>query len=386
MVEQQKLPISILGVGSCVPKGRLTNKDLEGMVDTTEKWLIDHIAIKERSISTPEENVYVLSALAAKRALEDANLSPEDIDAIYVGTNITGEFAVPGVAHIVQYLIGAENASASDVCAGCSGGIYAMENGYGKILLEHSFTGKQDTKILVLAGDTLSTVTYYKDRNTCPLLADGAGALVLGTSEQEGILSIVTGAIGKDGYLIYYRTGFRHPISTITLEGKTLLHEETVQREFFDMTGPEVYKFGVRILPKIVQECISSAGLGKEETLKELILIPHQANLRILESAAKRLGLPMEKVYHWGIENIGNTSAASVIIGLDDMYRKGELGKGQKICSAAFGGGLTWGGVLERWQKEKYTGESYSEGQQEEEITQLNKELKDWKNKLHVRD
>ncbi|MBU2496760.1 MAG: beta-ketoacyl-ACP synthase 3 [Nanoarchaeota archaeon] len=399
MDEEKQLPISILGVGSCIPSMRLTNKDLEGMVDTSDEWITKRTGIKERSISTKKENVYVLTALAAKRALDDAGIKAEEIDAIYVGTNYTGKYAVPGVSHIVQHLIGAKNASASDVGAGCSGGLYAMENGIGKILnIYYGFEGKKnkgrtDTKVLALAGDTLSAITNYKDRDTCVLLADAAAGIVLGipknneTQENEkGIYTIHTRSQGEDGHAISYKTGFELPIitQTGTEKGIKLSHKESLQRKerAFRMDGNEVFKFAVRALEKITRECVDSSKLRLEDVKDAIKIIPHQANLVILDKAAKRLGIPMEHMYHHGIVNYGNSSAASLFVELDYIYRNRELEKGDLFCLSAFGAGLTYAAACGRWTKEKYKGEKeYNKTQQKREVNSLFKKFQEWEPK-----
>jgi 3-oxoacyl-[acyl-carrier-protein] synthase-3 len=329
----EKIYAGILGTGSYLPEKVLTNFDLEKMVDTSDEWITTRTGIKERRIADPSQATSDLATKAAEKALEDANLKPEDIEMIIVAT-VTPDMNFPSTACIVQANLGALNAAAFDISVGCSGFIYGLA-----IAQQFVETGLYKN-VLVIGAETLSKITNWKDRNTCVLFGDGAGAAVVGRVEKGyGILANYLGADGTGGKYLYMPAGgSRMPAS-----------HETVEKNLHTifMEGQEVFKFAVRVMDSATIEVLERAGLSPEDID---MLIPHQANTRIIEAARKRLRLSEEKVYI-NLDKYGNTSAASVAIALDEAYRKGLIKKGDIILMVAFGAGLTWASNVIKWSK-----------------------------------
>ncbi|MGB9779260.1 beta-ketoacyl-ACP synthase III [Caldanaerobacter sp.] len=329
----EKISAGILGTGSYLPEKILTNYDLEKMVDTSDEWITTRTGIKERRIADPSQATSDLATEAAKKALEDADLKPEDIDMIIVAT-VTPDMNFPSTGCIVQANLGALNAAAFDISVGCSGFIYGLA-----IAQQFVETGLYKN-VLVIGAETLSKITNWKDRNTCVLFGDGAGAAVVGKVEEGyGILASYLGADGTGGKYLYMPAGgSRMPAS-----------HETVEKNLHTifMEGQEVFKFAVRVMDSATIEVLERAGLSPEDID---MLIPHQANTRIIDAARKRLKLSEEKVYI-NLDKYGNTSAASVAIALDEAYRKGLLKKGDIILMVAFGAGLTWASNVIKWSK-----------------------------------
>ncbi|QXM05886.1 beta-ketoacyl-ACP synthase III [Crassaminicella indica] len=331
---QNKLrSVGILGTGSYLPEKVLTNYDLEKMVDTSHEWIVKRTGIEQRHIADENTATSDLATKAALRALEDAGVLPEEIDLIIVAT-VTPDMSLPATACIVQKNIGAMNAAAFDLEAACSGFLYGMTVGQQFIA-----TGMYD-KILVIGAETLSKIVDWTDRGTCILFGDGAGAVVLGPTEDGmGILSMTMGADGEGGKFLFTPAGgSRMPASVDTVKEK--LH-------YLKMDGSEVFKFAVRIMGKAAKEVIEKSGNNIEDID---YLVPHQANIRIVNSAAKKLKLDMEKVYV-NLDKIANTSAASVPIALDEAVKMGKIKKGDLVVMVGFGGGLTWGASAIRWNK-----------------------------------
>lgn len=322
----------ILGVGVYAPERVLTNNELEKMVDTSSEWILTRTGIAERRIAGREQATSDLAAVAAVRALADAGTAAEEIDLVIVATN-TADMLFPATACLVQDRIGVKkSAGAFDLSAGCTGFIHALVVGSQFIAAGTS------RRVLVIGAETMSRVINWEDRSTCVLFGDGAGAVVLGPAPSgSGILAAKLYTDGAGGpHLLFPAGGSRLPASRETLDKK--LH-------YLQMNGREVFKFAVRVLGAAAGEVITAAGLKKSDID---FFIPHQANIRIIEAAAKRLGVPMEKVMI-NVERYGNTSTASIPLALDEAVRSGRINKGDRVVMVGFGAGLTWGAVVVKW-------------------------------------
>jgi 3-oxoacyl-[acyl-carrier-protein] synthase-3 len=318
----------IIGTGSYVPERVLTNQDLEKMVDTNDEWIVTRTGMKERRIARADEFTSDMGLAAAKKALEASQVPAESLDLILFAT-LTPDYVFPSTACLIQTQLGAVKAAAMDVQAACTGYLYVL--GMAKAFIE-SGTYKN---ILIIAAEKLSSIVNYKDRNTCVLFGDGASAAVI-SSEGKG-LAIREVSLGSDGelakLLILPAGGSRQPATHETVDCN--LH-------FLQMEGKEVFKHAVRRMEASSKEVIDRAGLKEEEITW---LIPHQANMRIIEALAKRFQVPMEKVFIT-IHKYGNTSASSIGIALDEMLRQNNAQKGDNILLTAFGAGLTWGASI----------------------------------------
>lgn len=325
--------VGILGIGSYVPEKVLTNFDLEKMVDTSDEWITERTGIKQRHIAAEGEATSDMSLKAAEKALADAGVSPEEIDLIIVAT-ASPDHAFPSTACLIQDRIGAKNAAAFDLSAGCSGFVYSL--GVASQMVK---TGLYN-KALIIGAETLSRIMNWKDRNTCVLFGDGAGAAVIGVVEDGlGVLGIDLGSDGSGGkYLFQPAGGSRKPASSETVENS----EHTIH-----MNGPEVFKFAIQIMGKTAKRALANAGMKPEELD---LLVPHQANMRIITSAAKRLKAPMEKVWV-NVDKYANTSAASIPIALCEAQQAGALKKGDNVLLVGFGAGLTWAAIVLKWSK-----------------------------------
>ncbi|SHJ82798.1 3-oxoacyl-[acyl-carrier-protein] synthase III [Anaerobranca californiensis DSM 14826] len=324
------LNVKISGVGYSLPDKILTNRDLEKMVETSDEWITQRTGIKERRIAREDQPTSYFATEAAKKALSYAGLSPEELDLIILGT-VTPDMSFPSTACIVQKNIGAKKAAAFDIQAACTGFIYGLAVGAQFI---HNGVYKN---VLVIGAETLSKITDYTDRNTCVLFGDGAGAVVLSPSSEEGIISVHLGADGRGGDLLSRPAG--GSLKPITLENISS------GEQYIKMAGQEVFKFAVKIINETSKECLEKGNL----TNKDIdFFIPHQANIRIIESAVKRLEIPKEKVYV-NLEKYGNMSAASIPVALGEVVEKGLIKKGDKVLMVGFGGGLTWGGIIIKW-------------------------------------
>jgi 3-oxoacyl-[acyl-carrier-protein] synthase III len=320
----------ITGIGASLPEKVLTNYDLEKMVDTSDEWITTRTGIRERRIASEDIAASDLSSEAAKQAIEMANLKPEEIDLIIVCT-VTPDMMYPSTAAIVQNNIGAVNASAFDLSAGCTGFIYGVTT--AKQFIKSGFY----KHVIVVGCDVLSRVTDFTDRNTCILFGDGAGAVVVSRTEEEGIIEEFIKAEGSGGkFLMLPGGGSRYPSSAETLEKR--MH-------YTYMQGTEVFKFAVKAMPEAVNNLMGRVN----GTINDIDhLIPHQANIRIIESAAKRLGMPMNKI-GMTIDKYGNMSSASIPVTLYDDFVEKKIKKGDKIVLVGFGAGLTYGAVLINW-------------------------------------
>ena len=321
----------ILGTGHCVPHNIVTNADMEKIVDTSDEWISTRTGIKQRHFAPEGVNTSDLCTEAARQALEQSGTAAEDPDLIIVCT-LTPDMTIPSAACIVQANLGAKNAAAFDLYAACSG--FA----YGVITATQYIETGMYKRVLVIGAEILSRVLNFKDRNTCVLFGDGAGAAVLGpVPEGYGILGVAMGADGNGGkYLNIPASGTAVlPTDEAREKGLTYVH----------MDGKEVYKFAVKVMGQTAEKALERAGIDKSEID---ILVPHQANIRIIQSAAKRLDLPMEKVFV-NIDKYANTSGASIPIALDEAHREGRIKRGDIVVLTGFGAGLTWAGMVMKW-------------------------------------
>ncbi|MCX7883552.1 MAG: ketoacyl-ACP synthase III [Caloramator sp.] len=325
-----KYNAGITGIGISLPNNILTNKDLEKMVETSDEWIVTRTGIKERRIADKDIAASDLSSEAAKKAIEMSGIDSKEIDLIIVAT-VTPDMMYPSTAAIVQNNIGAINAAAFDVSAGCTGFIYSVT--IAKQFIETGFY----KNILVIGCDVLSRVTDFTDRNTCVLFGDGCGAVVISRTQENGIIGEFIMANGSGGnFLTLPAGGSKMPASFETVEKR--LH-------FTFMNGPEVFKFAVKAMPEAAVKLLEKYNLNLSDID---YLIPHQANIRIIESASKRLGISMDKV---GItlDKYGNMSSASIPVTLYESFIKNEIKKGDNILLVGFGAGLTYGAVLIKW-------------------------------------
>ncbi len=325
--------VGILGFGKYVPERVMTNADWEKLVDTSDEWITTRTGIKERRYAVDGQGTSDLAAEAAKKALADANLNPEDVELLIVAT-CTPDYRVQNCSSLVQKKIGAVNAACFDIQAACSGFIYSLT--VGRSLIQ---TGMYK-KILVIGAESVSRLLDMTDRNTAILFGDGACAAVMGEVEEGyGIISSYMGTEGVDDGTLRIKAGGTMYPATV---------ERVLNKEIYlEMNGTDVFKFAVKALPFATKE---AAKKGNVDLSTIDILFPHQANLRIIEAAAKRLRIPMEKVY-LNIHKYGNTSAASIGLAIGDALEEGRLKKGDLIALTGFGAGLTYGSLIMRWSK-----------------------------------
>ncbi len=325
--------VGILGFGKYVPERVMTNADWEKLVDTSDEWITTRTGIKERRYAVDGQGTSDLAAEAAKKALADANLNPEDVELIILAT-CTPDYRVQNCSSLVQKKIGAVNAACFDIQAACSGFIYSLT--VGRSLIQ---TGMYK-KILVIGAESVSRLLDMTDRNTAILFGDGACAAVMGEVEEGyGIISSYMGTEGVDDGTLRIKAGGTMYPATV---------ERVLNKEIYlEMNGTDVFKFAVKALPFATKE---AAKKGNVDLSTIDILFPHQANLRIIEAAAKRLRIPMEKVY-LNIHKYGNTSAASIGLAIGDALEEGRLKKGDLIALTGFGAGLTYGSLIMRWSK-----------------------------------
>lgn len=324
----------ILGTGFYVPEKIMTNADLEKIVETSDEWIVERTGIKERRIADDNQPMSDLALRAAKAALADAGVAAEDLDLIIVAT-LTSDRIIPSTACMIQNLLGAKHAAAFDLSAACSGFAYAAS-----VAAQFIETGAYK-KALVIGAETLSKYINWEDRNTCVLFGDGAGAAVLGQVEEGyGILSFDLGSDGSGGDAIQIpSSGSLMPVSKESIDQKlNLIH----------MNGRDVFKFAVKAMGKTVKNSLAKIDMPQE---KIDWLVPHQANIRIIESAAKRLSMPMDKVIV-NIHKYGNMSAACIPIALAEAAAAKRFKKGDIIALSGFGAGLTWASCIIRWSKE----------------------------------
>ena len=318
----------ILGIGSAVSGKVLTNADLEKMVDTNDEWIKERAGIERRHILEKEKTNSDISVEAGRKALEEAKLSPKDLDVIIVGT-VTPDSRFPSTACRVQDKMHAVNAAAFDISAACSGWLYGLS------LADSIIRTDPDKKVLVIGAEVLSRITDWEDRGTCVLFGDGAGAAVLGRSDgSRGILSTYMKSDGRLSHLLHMPgEGSTHPTTHQTVD---------LKYHYIKMEGREVFKHAVRAMADAAKHTLKEAGVREEDVD---LLIPHQANIRIINGLAKRLHVSSEKVFV-NIQEYGNTSAASIPIALDQANREGLVREDSICLLVAFGGGFTWGSCL----------------------------------------
>lgn len=323
----------IIGTGSYVPQKILTNQDLERMVETSDEWIISRTGMKERRIARCDEYTSDMGLEAAKKAMAAAQISPEEIDLVLVAT-LTPDYVFPSTSCLLQARLGLVRASAVDVQAACSGYVYVLS--MAKAFIESSIY----QNVLIVASEKLSSIVNYKDRNTCVLFGDGASACVVsGKGRGLMIREVSLGADGEQAALLMLPAGgSRQPASLKTVAED--LH-------FITMEGKEVFKHAVRRMESSSKQCLDQAGLSEKEISW---LVPHQANIRIIEAMAKRFQVPMERVY-MTVHKYGNTSASSLGIALDELIREHPIAEGENLLLTAFGAGLTWGSCILTFQE-----------------------------------
>ncbi|AJS59269.1 3-oxoacyl-ACP synthase [Paenibacillus sp. IHBB 10380] len=324
-------PVGIIGTGKYVPEKILTNSDLEKIVDTNDEWIVSRTGIRERHIAAPDQATSDLAYEAALKALESAGMTADELDLIIIAT-VTPDTIFPSTACIVQEKLGAKKAAAFDLSAACSGFVYSLATATNFIR-----TGMYNNA-LIIGADCLSRITDYTDRNTCVLFGDGAGAVIIGeVPEGRGFLSFDLGAEGAGGGLLKLEAGgSRLPASTATIESK---------QHFIYMNGREVFKFAVRVMGSATEAVLNKAGKTKEDID---LFVPHQANIRIIQSAMQRLDLPPEKCVI-NVDKYANTSAASIPLALVEAAEQGRMKEGDTVLMVGFGGGLTWGASVLVW-------------------------------------
>ena len=322
--------IGITGIGAYVPEKVLTNDDLSRMVETSDEWITDRTGIKERRIAAAEEAASDLALPAAQKALEQADADGSDVDLVIVAT-ATPDMLFPATAALVAEELGAKRAAAYDLLAGCTGFVYGVAQAYGAV------AGGLSERALVIGSETLSKITNWNDRGTCILFGDGAGAAVLERVRDGGIVGIELGADGSGGPdLCVPAGGSRMPVTAANIE-------EDMQ--FIQMRGQEVFRFATRVMVSSAEQVLEKSGVRVEDVD---LYVPHQANKRIIDHAVKNLGLAPDKVF-MNIAKYGNTSSASIPIGLAEAQEQGLLEAGTRVLMSAVGAGLTWGSVYMTW-------------------------------------
>jgi 3-oxoacyl-[acyl-carrier-protein] synthase III len=317
----------IMGTGSALPERVLTNADLEKFVDTSDEWIHARTGIRQRHIAAEGETTGDLSTMAAQRALEAAGVKASELDLIVLGTT-TPDIIFPSTACLVQHRLGANGCAAFDVNAACSGFVYALG------IADKFIRSGQSKKVLVIGAETLTRMIDWNERETCVLFGDGAGAVVLEASSEPGIYATCLHADGGHKELLYNPVGVSVGFKDEPNHGVRIR-----------MSGREVFKVAVKTLDSLVEETLSAAGM---EASQLDWLIPHQANLRIIEATAKRLSMPMEQVIVT-VDKHANTSSGSVPLALDSAVRSGKVKRGQNLLLEAFGGGFTWASALLRY-------------------------------------
>ena len=324
------IAVGITGVGSYVPERVLTNGHLEAMVETSDEWIVTRTGIRERHIAEPDQAASDLALPAAREALEQAGVDPEELDLIIVAT-ATPDMLFPATAALVADALGARKAAAYDLLAGCTGFVYALSQAYGQVA-----TGLS-SRALVIGAEVLSKITNWQDRSTCILFGDGAGAAVIRAVDAGGIAGIELGADGSGGPdLCVPAGGSRRPMSTDAIE------EEA---QFIRMNGAEVFRFATRVMVTSAEELLAICGASVGDVD---LYVPHQANKRIVDHAVKNLGLDPDRVL-MNIDRYGNTSSASIPICLAEAQAAGRLEEGTRVLMSAVGAGLTWGSVYLTW-------------------------------------
>jgi 3-oxoacyl-[acyl-carrier-protein] synthase-3 len=324
------LAVSITGLGSHVPERIVTNDDLSTMMETSDEWITERTGIRERRIAAPEEALSDLALPAAREALADAGLTGPDLDLIIVAT-VTPDMAFPATAAILADQLGAHDAGAYDLSAGCTGFMYAVAQAYGML------AGGLAQRALVVGGDVLSKIMDWSDRSTAVLFGDGAGAVVMERVGAGGFLGFELGADGSGGPQLYLPAG----------GSRTPATEDSVadRLHFVQMNGREVFKFATRVLVSSAEAVLAECGRTVEEVD---VYVPHQANVRIIDYATQKLGIPEDRVVI-DVDRYGNTSSGSIPLALADAKADGRLAAGRLVLMTGMGAGLTWGSGLIEW-------------------------------------
>jgi len=324
------LAVSITGLGSHVPDRVVTNDELSTIMETSDEWIVERTGIRERRIAAPEEALSDLALPAARQALEDAGISGSDLDLIIVAT-VTPDMAFPATAAILADELGAHDAGAYDLSAGCTGFMYAVAQAYGML------AGGLAQRALVVGGDVLSKILDWSDRGTAVLFGDGAGAVVLERVGQGGFLGFELGADGSGGLQLYLPAGGSRAPATAESVAE--------RRHFVQMNGREVFKFATRVLVASAEAVLAECG----RTIEDVdVYVPHQANVRIIEYATQKLGIPDDRVVI-DVDRYGNTSSGSIPLALADAKADGRLAAGRLVLMTGMGAGLTWGSGLIEW-------------------------------------
>jgi 3-oxoacyl-[acyl-carrier-protein] synthase-3 len=322
--------ISITGIGAYAPERVLTNDDLSQMMDTSDEWIVERTGIRERRIAADDQALSDLALPAAREALEQAGIDPKTVDLVIVAT-VTPDMAFPSAGAIIADELGAPDAAAYDLSAGCTGFMYAIAQGYGMV------AGGLASRALVVGGDVLSRILDWSDRRTAVLFGDGAGAVVLDRVSEGGFIGFELGADGSGGHQLYLPAG----------GSRTPATEETVaeRKHFVQMNGREVFKFAARVLVSSAEKVLAECGRTVDDVD---VYIPHQANIRIIDHAAEKLGIPKEKIVV-NADRYGNTSSGSIPLALADAQAEGRLYDGALVLMTGMGAGLTWGSGLIEW-------------------------------------
>jgi 3-oxoacyl-[acyl-carrier-protein] synthase III len=323
-------PISITGFGAYAPERVVTNEELSAIVDTSDEWIIERTGIRERRVAAPEQALSDICLPAIHEALEQAGVAAKDIDLIVVAT-VTPDMVFPSTGALIADTIGSPDAAAYDLSAGCTGFMYALAQAYGMI------AGGLSERALVVGGDVLSRIVDWNDRATCVLFGDGAGAVVLEHVEEGGFLGFELGAEGAGGVHLYLPAGGSREATT----AESLAAGD----HFVRMNGREVFKFATRILVSSAHDILDECGATVDDVD---VYIPHQANVRIIDHAAKKLGIPQNRVVV-NADRYGNTSSGSIPLAIADAAADGRLRAGELVLMTGMGAGLTWGSALMTW-------------------------------------
>jgi len=322
--------VSITGIGSHAPEGVMTNAELALIVDTSDEWIVERTGIRERRVAAPEEALSDLALPAAKAALEQAELDPTTLDMLVVAT-VTPDMAFPSTGAILADQLGAADAAAYDLSAGCTGFVYALAQAHGMVS-----SGLADNA-LVVGGDVLSRIVDWEDRSTCVLFGDGTGAVVLERVSKGGFLGFELGADGSGGSQLYMPAGgSRMPATAESVAGR---------QHYAKMNGREVFKFATRVLVESARKVLDECDVPVEDVD---VYVPHQANVRIIDHARRKLGIPEERTVV-NVDRFGNTSSGSIPLALGDAKIDGRLAPGEMVLMTGMGAGLTWGSALIEW-------------------------------------
>ena len=327
MIGDARIPVTITGLGAYAPERVVTNDELAQMVDTSDEWIIERTGIRERRIAADSQALSDISLPAVRQALEQAGSDGTDVDLLIVAT-VTPDMMFPSTSALLADQLGAKNAGAYDLSAGCTGFMYAVAQAYGMVAAGLA------QRALVVGGDVLSRILDWNDRSTVVLFGDGAGAVVLEPSEEAGFLAFELGADGSGGEHLW-----------LPRSGSRLFDDSD---EYVKMNGREVFKFATRVLVSSAEDVLERCGASVEDVD---VYVPHQANVRIIDHATKKLGIPSERVVI-NVDRYGNTSSGSIPLALADAQADGRLQPGKLVLMTGMGAGLTWGSALMRWTAE----------------------------------